>query len=223
MARISRAVVPGYPHHLTQRGVRSIPIFRDDRDRQKYIQLLREQTQRFGVDILAWCLMTNHVHFVAIPKNTDSLARAFGETHRLYTRMRNFAEGVRGYLFQGRFGSCVLNERHLLAAVRYIEMNPVRAGIAREAWTYPWSIAPFHTGQKEEDPLVSDRTLFGLVHGWRNFLSDQSPEMDSSIRKSTRTGRPAGDEGFVTLMERLISRDLTKGKPGRPSQRRNWK
>ena len=120
MARISRAVIPGYPHHLTQRGVRSIPIFRNDGNRKKYLQFMREQTQRFGVEILAWCLVTNHVHFVAIPKKPDSLARAFGEAHHRYTRMRNLAEGVRGYLFQGRFGSCVLNERHLLAAVRYV-------------------------------------------------------------------------------------------------------
>ena len=179
--------------------------------------LLREQTQRFGVEILAWCLMTNHVHFVAIPKNTDSLARAFGEAHRRYTRMRNFAEGVRGYLFQGRFGSCVLNERHLLAAVRYVEMNPVKAGMVREAWLHPWSSASFHVGQRDEDPLVGDRTPFGLINDWREFLSEESPGLDSSIRKSTHTSRPAGDDPFVTHVERLISRSLSKGKPGRSS------
>jgi putative transposase len=85
---------------------------------------------------------------------------------------------------------------------------------------HPWSSAPFHAGEKDEDPLVNDRTLFGLVNDWRNFLSDEFPAMDSSIRKSTRTGRPVGDEEFITLIERLISRNLTKGKPGRPSGKR---
>ena len=92
-------------------------IFRDAEDRRGYLHFIGEETSRFGVEILSWCLMTNHIHFVAVPQNSDSLARAFGEAHRRYTRMRNFAEGVRGYLFQGRFGSCVLDERHLLAAV----------------------------------------------------------------------------------------------------------
>jgi len=81
--------------------------------------------------------MTNHVHFVVVPHNESSLAKGFGEAHKRYTRMKNFSEGVRGYLFQGRFGSCVLDERHLLAAVRYVERNPVTAGIVKNAWEYP--------------------------------------------------------------------------------------
>jgi len=111
MARLSRIIAVGYPHHLTQRGVRSMAIFQSDADRRCYLQYVKEETERFGVEILSWCLMTNHVHFIAVPKEDTSFARGFGEAHRKYTRMKNFSDGVRGYLFQGRFGSCVLDER----------------------------------------------------------------------------------------------------------------
>ncbi len=95
MARISRLVVPGYPHHVTQRGVRSIPIFSSDKDRSAYADIMAEQLHRFGVEVLAWCLMTNHTHFVAVPKDQAALARSIGEAHRRYTRRKNFADGVR--------------------------------------------------------------------------------------------------------------------------------
>ena len=200
MGRISRVVVPEYPHHVTQRGVRSMAVFQTDEDRRCYLQFLGEEAGRFGVEILAWCLMTNHVHFIAVPKKGDSLARAFGEAHRRYTRMKNFKEGVRGYLFQGRFSSCVLDERHLLAAASYVELNPVRAGIVKRAWAYPWSSASFHTGRSRVDPLVKDRKLRGLVSDWDEFLRDATHKEDETIRKMSRTGRPGGDAAFVSLV-----------------------
>ncbi len=170
MARMARIVVPGYPHHVTQRGVRSLPIFRDDEDRRSYLEFMRRETQRFQVGILAWCLMTN---LIAIPEDEKALARAIGEAHKRYSRMRNFAEGVWGYLFQGRFGSCVLDEKHLAAAVRYVENNPIRAGMVKRAWEYPWSSARFHAGERDSDVLVKDRNLWGLVANWREFLHEK--------------------------------------------------
>jgi putative transposase len=219
MARISRVVVPEYPHHITQRGVRSMSIFQTDEEHRSYLNYLGEETTRFEVEILAWCLMTNHVHFIAVPKKEDSLARAFGEAHRRYTRMKNFQEGVRGYLFQGRFGSCVLDETHLLAATSYVELNPVRAGIVKKAWVYPWSSAAFHVGQSKADPLVKDLTLRGLIKDWKDFLLEASNSRDETIRKMTRTGRPVGGAGFIRLVERSTASDLSKGRPGRPFKR----
>jgi len=189
-------------------------IFQTDADRRAYLQFLSEETQRFGVEILVWCLMTNRVHFIAIPKREDFLARAFGEGHRRYTRMKNFAEGVRGYLFQGRSSSCVLDERHLLVAAAYVELNPVRAGMVKRAWAYPWSSAAFHTGRRKTDPLVEDRTLGGLVDNWMEYLSRATDEKDQVIRQMTRIGRPAGEASFIKLVERLTARDLSKRKPG---------
>ncbi len=117
------------------------------------MEFMSRQTHRFRVGILAWCLMTN---LIAVPEDERVLSRAIGEAHKRYSRMRNFAEGVRGYLFQGRFGSCVWDEKHLGAAVRYVENNPVRAGIVERAWEYPWSSAKYHIGEREMDALVRD-------------------------------------------------------------------
>lgn len=126
MARIKRVVVPGYPHHIVQRGVRSMDVFFSDADRQEYINLLCEQSIRSGVRYLAYCLMTNHIHLLAIPEKQDSLAKAIGETHRWYTQMVNFREKVRGFLFQGRFSSCpVFTGTYLL--LRLSVLNRIRS------------------------------------------------------------------------------------------------
>jgi putative transposase len=215
MARISRIVAVEYPHHITQRGVRSMDIFKNDNDRNAYLQFIKEETLRCEIDILAWCLMTNHVHFVAVPHNESSFARGFGEAHKRYTRMKNFNEGVRGYLFQGRFGSCALDERHLLAAVRYVENNPVAAGITRNAWEYSWSSAAFHVGKLEDDLLVKDRSLYGLVNDWRIYLGEKENDIFNTIRKATRTGRPAGDNDFTVTIENRTGRILRQAKAGR--------
>lgn len=216
MARLPRLVVPGYPHHLTQRGVRSMAVFTSDEDRISYLSFVAEECKRHGVDVLAWCLMTNHVHFIAVPKAEQSLARAFGEAHRRYTRMKNFAEGVRGYLFQGRFSSSVLDQHHLLAAVRYVELNPVRAGMTQQAGEYVWSSTRFHIGLLERDPLVTDRNLLGLVTNWEEFLCHKTDEGIERVAAATRTGRPAGDEAFLAALEAVTGRDMRKKQAGRP-------
>jgi len=109
MARLSRIVVPGYPHHVTQRGVRSMNVFHEESDRREYLAMLGEEITRHGVSVLVWCLMTNHVHFIAVPHREDSLAKGFARAHWRYTRMKSFAAGVSGYLFQGRFSSCSIS------------------------------------------------------------------------------------------------------------------
>ena len=218
MARLPRLVVPGYPHHLTQRGVRSMDVFTSDNDRIFYLSFVAEECKRHGVEILAWCLMTNHVHFVAVPKTEQALARAFGEAHRRYTRMKNFAEGVRGYLFQGRFSSSVLDQNHLLAAVRYVELNPVHAGITPLAEMYTWSSARFHLGLVENDPLVADTGLFELVSNWEEFLLHDDGGIESVV-VATRTGRPAGDEAFLDKVESVTGRNMRRKMAGRPKLR----
>ncbi len=216
MARLPRIVVPGYPHHVTQRGVRSLDVFHCDGDRHAYLSFLSEEAVRFGTDILAWCLMTNHVHFIAVPQQETSLARTFGEAHRRYTRMKNFSQGVRGYLFQGRFASCVLDEHHLVAAARYVALNPVRAGLAGTPWEYPWSSVRFHGGLIEHDPLVRDRSLRGLITDWRELLSTGEDAASERLLQATRTGRPAGDTTFVEKVESVTGRNLRMKSAGRP-------
>ena len=141
--------------------------------------------------------------------------------------MLNFREGVRGYLFQGRFHSTPLDERHLLCAVRYVERNPVRARMADEAWQYEWSSARYHAGMESADPLIkdADRALYGMVGGdeeWRDFLrADPSETETRMLQKTTRSGRPCGDESFVNEVERLTQRQLHPRRPGRPRKIEN--
>jgi putative transposase len=219
VARLSRIVVPGYPHHVTQRGVRSMDVLHEESDRREYVGMLGEEIARHGVSVLVRCLMTGHVHFVAVPHREDSLARGVGRAHWRYTRMKNFAPGVRGYLLQGRFNSCALDESHLVAAARYVEQNPVRAGMTKVPWDYPWSSARFHMGITEHDPLVTDRALLGRVEDWERLLLSFDDGPLSTLRKLTRTGRPAGDAAFVSRIEKITGRDLSKGKLGMPRKR----
>lgn len=190
-------------------------IFADDDDRLAYLDFMKEESHRFGVTFLAWCLMTNHLHLIAIPRAEDALARAIGEAHRRYTRRKNFSEGVRGYLFQGRFGSCVLDQGHLLAAGRYVERNPVKAGLAKYATDYPWSSARYNCGLAEGDPLIRERTLPAMVDNWFSFLLEEEKDAESTVLQAVRTGRPAGDEAFVEKIESATGRTLKPRKPGR--------
>jgi putative transposase len=129
-----------------------------------------------------------------VPKDSTALARAIGEAHRRYTRMKNFSEGVRGYLFQGRFGSCVLDESHLLATARYVELNAVNAGLVRWAGDYPWSSARFHLGVTSKDALVRDKSLLGLIEDWAEYLKgNDEPRIHATWLRGIRTGRPAGN------------------------------
>ena len=220
MPRIARVVVPNVPHHIVQRGVRALPVFYNDGDRRAYLGFLHEQGLRHGVAFLGYCLMTHHVHLVAVPKREDGLARAIGEAHRRYTRWVNFRKKVRGYLFQGRFSSCPLDDEHCLAAVRYVELVPVRGRKVRAAWDYRWSSCRFHVGLRKRDFLVQDRDLPGLESTWRRYLREDD-ERAKRVQRKTRTGRPCGSESFVRKMERRTGRSLRPKKPGpKPSTQR---
>ncbi len=176
---------------------------------------MRQQGDRFGLRFLSYCLMSNHVHLVAVPEQEESLARAIGEGHRLYTRMVNFRQGVRGYLFQGRFFSCPLDENYLYACVRYVERNPVGVvkGI-KQAWDYQWSSARYHLGLAEDDPLVTEDGMLAEIDDWRLFLTKEGDDWEF-IRQTTRTGRPCGSDTFRKKAEHLTGRALRPKKPGR--------
>jgi putative transposase len=214
MSRLARVVVPGCAHHITQRGVRSMGVFSCAGERLEYLRLLKEHGNKHGVLFLAYCLMTNHVHLIAIPERADSLARAIGEAHRLYTKGVNEKLGVRGYLFQGRFYSCPMDEAHTVSAAAYVERNPVRAGMATKAWEYPWSSARFHVGLSTRDYLTSSKDFFEKPDAWRAFLEEE-PGLPEGFRKNFRTGRPLGSPDFLVKAERLTGRVLKPKPPGR--------
>ena len=214
MARIARVVVPDIPHHIIQRGNRRQNVFFSDEDKWAYLKLLKQYAGEAGVSFWAWCLMDNHVHFIGVPSHERSFHHAFGETHRRYSRMINFRNGWRGYLWQGRFGSYPLSEQHLYAACRYVELNPVHAGIVRQAEDYPWSSAKAHI-LKIKDPLGCDGFLNDEITDWRDYLySSEDQKMMKIVEQHARTGRPLGDETFVKKLESLTGRVLRKLKPG---------
>lgn len=138
MPRLSRLVVPGTPHHIAQRGVRSLENFADDRNRSGYSQPLAEGSARFGVTFMGWCLMTNPVHLRTVPEREKSLARAIGETHRRYTRRRTLLLACRLFVSRTIWLMCT-GQQHLLAAGRYLERNPVAAKMVEKPQGYHWS------------------------------------------------------------------------------------
>jgi putative transposase len=214
MARIARVVVPGIPHHITQRGNRRMQTFFNDDDYQDYLGLMAVWCREFQVEIWAYCLMPNHIHMIAVPERQDSLRRAIAEAHRRYTRMVNFRERWRGHLWQGRFASFPMDEKYLLATVRYLELNPVRAGLVEDPCAWRWSSAAAHV-KGEDDTLVVVSPLRGMVGNWRDFLDrkDEQTEFEL-VRRHERTGRPLGEEGFIEGLERLLQRTLRPQKRG---------
>lgn len=214
MARIARVIAAGIPHHVTQRGNRRMQTFFHDEDYQAYITLLAEWCQKCGVEIWAYCLMPNHVHLIAVPESDDGLRRGIGEAHRRYSRMINFRENWRGHLWQGRFASFPMDETYLLAAARYVEMNPVHAHLAPDAASWPWSSARAHLAGTD-DELVKVAPLLEMAGDWRVFLAGAGEEEKiNDIRKHERTGRPLGAESFVERLESALERILKRGKPG---------
>jgi putative transposase len=211
---MARAVAAGIPHHVTQRGNRRQHTFFCDDDHQIYLSLMAEWCSRHGVEIWAYCLMPNHVHLVAVPSAEESLRLAIGEAHRRYTRAINFREGWRGHLWQGRFSSYAMEERYLLTAARYVEMNPVRAGLVKRAEEYGWSSAAAHMAGRD-DVLVKVAPLQELVGDWRAFLSEPIDEDGVMLlKKHERTGRPLGSQRFVIGLEKILGRGLLRQAPG---------
>ncbi len=220
MARLARLVIPGLPHHITQRGNRRQQTFFNDGDYAAYLELMADWCREQGVEIWGYCLMPNHAHLIAVPKTADGLRRGIGEAHRRYTRRINFREKWRGYLWQGRFASFVMDEPHLLAAARYVELNPVRAKLTLDADQWPWSSARAHLSGRD-DRLAKVAPLLGMVNDWRGFLNSAIREEElRDLREHGRTGRPLGSATFVERLEAMVGRVLTPQKGGRPQKLR---
>jgi putative transposase len=160
MPRIARIVIPNYPYHITQRGNNKRNIFSDDRDKEKYLSYIDGYSNKYNLSILSYCLMDNHVHFVAIPGNEGSLSKSYGQAHHRYSFYYNKKMNASGHLWQARFYSCLLDERHLISAIRYVERNPVRAGLARKAWEWNWSSARARIGRVDTHLKLGDIRQF---------------------------------------------------------------
>lgn len=184
-------------------------------DRKLYLQLIRENLEEAEVRILAYCLMTNHVHFVAVPKREDSLAVLFGRAHGRYSQAVNIRRGRCGHLWQARFHSCPMSPAHLEFGLRYVEANPCRAGLVERPEQYRWSSAAAHLLGEKDRSGVLDMDYWERAGGVATWAELHGAPEDQSqvqaIRKCTYAGRPFGDEAFVEEMEGRFQRKWLRG------------
>lgn len=216
MPRIARFVCAGLPHHVTQRGNRRGRVFFSDADHQTYLALLREYTVKHEVAVLAYCLMPNHTHLVLVPTTTHALQFTLRPLHLRYAQRINRAKDWKGHLWQGRYFASVLDEPHCWAAIRYVERNPVRAGMLARAEDYPWSSAASHCGLQRDTILTTERhwqRQFEGVGNWSAWLavSDESLVLET-LRKHTRKGLPCGSDEFIDKLESTTGRRLRDGR-----------
>ncbi len=218
MPRQARIVIPDIAHHVTQRGNYQQDIFDREDNYQEYCRWINEYAEEYAVDILGYCLMGNHVHFILIPREEDSLAKLFNTVHMRYSQYFNRQRGVKGHLWQGRFYSCILDDEHLYRAIRYVENNPVRAKITKEAWEYKWSSAADHLGERPNQLI--NLTKYNTVDEkeWKEYLKETDPDMDKEIRLKTERGLVIGTDKFIKKLEGALNRSLQCLKQGRPKR-----
>lgn len=190
MARLARVILCHYPHHIVQCGNRRQDVFFNDEDYLYYLELLNQWCQEEKLEVWAYCLMSNHVHFIICPNSQSNISRAIGEVHRHYTRMINFREQWRGYLWQGRFSSFPMDESWLLRAVSYVELNPVRAGMVTYAWDYSWSSVHAHLAGIDKTGLVNTENILKEIDDWKCYLLDAQKNSNEDFIQNERTGRP---------------------------------
>ena len=222
MPRTARVVAVGFPHHITQRGNFGQNIFEDDKDRKQYLLRIQEYIDKFNVGVLAYCLMSNHVHFIVIPSNENSLAKVFHTAHMKYSQYLNKKLNRRGQLWQGRFYSSILDDAHLIAATKYTERNPVRAGLVKKPWDWHWSSAKAHINS-HKTPLLNLANLFDYIEispqSWKTFIDNPTDLLTvEKIRKGISTNRPVGNEDFIKKLEKQFNRCLTSAPRGRPER-----
>jgi putative transposase len=217
MARLARVIAVGVPHHITQRGNAQRFILQDETDRKVYLDLLRQSTELHGVALIGYCLMLNHVHLVAVPPQADVLARALKETHGRFASYWNALHHSTGHVWQGRYYSCPLDEPHLWEALRYTELNPVRASLVTRAECWDGSSAAAHCGADSIGPRLAMHLWRGRWSAvtWRAYLDAGVTESQlAAIRRSTYSGRPLGSQEFTHTLEKETKRRLAPQKRG---------
>jgi putative transposase len=220
MPAFARVAIAGIPHHVTQRGNYRQDVFFSDEDRATYLGFLTRAASAHGLKLLGWCLMTNHVHWVVVPCEPDTMAQTFRRAHSQYSRYINSQVKQRsGHLWQGRYYSCPLDEPHLEAALLYVERNPVRAGVTKMATDYRWSSAPARVGSVAP-PRFLDLHDWSNCHSrqeWLKKLADyHDSDTERSLRESTLQGKPFGSAAFIEEMEQFTGRPMKVRSSGRP-------
>jgi REP-associated tyrosine transposase len=222
MARLARVLSADIPFHVTQRGNARQYVFECDADRLVYLDLLRTHCRTQRLSLLGYCLMSNHVHLIVVPARPESLPQSLKHTHGRYATYFNARHAASGHVWQGRYYSCALDQSHLWAALRYAELNPVRARMVEVPEDYAWSSARAHCGLVAPPPWL-DMRAFNTdwdTRRWREHLDrGESAEADA-IRACTHTGRPLGSPDFVAELEKTLRRRLTPRRGGRPAKQK---
>ena len=218
MPRIARVVIRGCPHHVTQRGNHRQRVFFSDKDYEIYLRLLRKYFLQYGITLVGYALMPNHIHGIAVPLFAHSLAKGFGVLHNDYARWQQVQRDQTGHLWQNRFFSSPMDDDYFWRALRYVELNPVRARLVENAWDWPWSSARAHIAGIDQTGLLDMgiwRSRFNSCR-WKAFLEEglNSDREYDQIRKATRTGRPIGGDDFIKRLEDLTGRVLRPKKRG---------
>jgi putative transposase len=215
VARLARVVIPGIPHHVTQRGNGRQRTFFEDGDYALYLDLLAAAAERAQTEVWAYCLLPNHVHIVLTPSDEGGLRRTFGELHRRYTGYVNARRRTTGHLWQGRFGSVAMDEAHFVTALRYVALNPVRARLAERAEDWPWSSTRAHLAGKD-DHVVKVAPALERVGDFAAFLSEPFDEALSyaALRQAESVGRPIGSSEWLADMEARTGLTLRAMKRG---------
>lgn len=221
MPRLARVVVPNIPYHITQRGNRREDVFFDDEDREFYLKMLQEYAKKFSVEVWAYCLMTNHIHLILRPTTDKGLQQVLKPLHMRYAQYINKKMGWKGHLWQGRYFSSALDEAYTYSAIRYIEQNPVRAGMVKDASEYSWSSARAHLGLASSEMLnaIPSSHAPSSVEKWQAYLNEQSAKDSIDIiTRNIEKGLPCGNTEFIESLEKLSKRDLTYKPIGRPKK-----
>ncbi|MCB2154650.1 transposase [bacterium] len=220
MARTARIILPGKPHHVLQRGAAGETVFYEDIDRTTYLEHLARCAEEEQLDILAYCLLENRVHLVAVPKTEDSLAMTLRRTHSFYSRWLNAHLGRSGNVWGGRFMSSPLDNEWMLKAIRYVERLPVVETNLRKAERYAWSSAAAHCGQREDDVLSKRLSLAKEVPNWSKWLAEKQPEEETmALARTIKRNQAIGSPQFLGRLEKKFGRNVGPKPIGRPRKR----
>jgi putative transposase len=218
MSRLARLVIPGLPHHVTQRGNGRAQVFFCDADYALYRALLAESCRAAAVDVWAWVLMPNHVHLILVPSDTDGLRRALAPVHRRYAGHVHARLNRTGHFWQGRFGAVVMDEPHLEVAVRYVAFNPVRAGLVARPQDWAWSSVHAHLAGRD-DGITAIAPIHARIPDFGAFIeTPPDPAALARLRRAETIGRPLGGDTFLAELEALTHRSLKPAKPGPKSR-----
>lgn len=217
MPRTARLVAVNYPHHITQRSNYQQTIFENRQDYFTYLKLFEEYRKKHELDVLAYCLMPNHIHFITIPRNDYSLAKTYSCCNMRYSQHFNKKKDIKGLLWHSRFYSCILDERHLYAAIKYVENNPVASKLTARPQDWEFSSASQHLYDVKGYITLFDVNQLLNIKNWQEYLRKKNDgRLISSIESNTFTGRPAGNFGFIKKLEHKFNirlRPMPKGRP----------